>query len=294
MSISFPLTSNGTTYRARRAVIERSHFGLSAHGGVMTIELSLSYVDGGSGMSVFGGYALDAPCAGGGSRRATAYGMDFAMKVLDAAGVTSWEDVRGNVCLALFAAADPQGNEDDFWGTHPVGIAALEGNHVLIGEDHAALWAESLLPVPELGEELTAGEQITTLQGGSILSFTALNGTARIAVNTGKGWSVTGAGKNPMDDFALWLLAKDVVYRGTASPSARGNALKYDQLEDLAKGTSVLLGRDNFPGVGLRNRDGSWSVTGMRTLLSTEELWDLFSPLFALPSDSVNDEGGAR
>lgn len=294
MSNSFPLTSNGTVYRARRAVIERSHFGLSDHGGVMTIELSLSYVDGGSGMSVFGGYALDARREGGGKRQATAYGMDFAMKVLDAAGVTSWEDVRGKVCLALFAAADPQGDEDDFWGTHPVGIAALEGDHILIGEDHAAFWAETLPPAMELGEGITTGEQITTLQAGSILSFTALNGTERIAINTGKGWSVTGVGKAPMDDFSLWFRAKDAVYRGSTSPTAGSNALKHDQLGALATGTSVLLGKDGIPGAGLKNRDGSWSVTGMSTLLSDEEVWDLFSPISILPSGSVNDEGGAR
>lgn len=283
MSISFPLTSNGTVYRARRAVIERSHFGLSAHGGVMTIELSLSYVDGGSGTSVFGGYALDAPREGGGGRRATAYGMDFAMKVLDAAGVTNWEDVRGNACLALFAAADPQGDEDDFWGTHPVGIATLEGSYVLIGEDHAALWAETLPPVPELGEEITAGQEITAFQAGSILSFIAVDGTAGIAIRTEKGWSVTGTGRTPMDDHAFWTRATDVVYRGSTSPS-RGNALKYDQLEDLSTGTSVLLGKDGTPGAGLKNRGGSWSVTGMSTLLSDEEVWDLFSPISILPS----------
>ena len=290
MSISFPLTSNGTVYRARRAVIASSHFGLSDHGGVMTIELSLSYLDGGSGTSVFGGYTLDAPRAGGGKRQATAYGMDFAMKVLDAAGVFSWEDVRGTACLALFAAADPQGDEDDFWAMHPVGIAALEGDHILIGEEHAALWAETLPPTLELGEEITTGEQITTLRAGSILSFKALNGTAGLAARTEKGWSVTGTGKAPMDDHYFWSQATNVIYRGSASSSARGNALKYDQLEDLATGVSVLLGRENIPGAGLRNRDDSWSVTGMSTLLSDEELWELFSPISILPS-SPDAEG---
>ena len=284
MSISFPLTSNGTVYRARRAVVERSHFGLSAHGGVMTIELSLSYMDGGSGMSVFGGYALDAPREGGGGRRATAYGMDFAMKVLDAAGVTNWEDVQDTECLALFAAGDPQDDEDDFWGAHPVGIAGVKGDHILVGEEHAALWAETLPPVPEIGEELTSGEQITTLLSGSLLSFRAPDGIAEIAIRTGKGWSVTGTGRAPMDDHAFWARATDVVYRGSTNPSAKGTSLKYGQLEELAPGTSVLLGKDGTPGAGLRNGDGSWSVTGMSTLLSTEEVWDMFSPISILPS----------
>lgn len=281
MSISFPLASNGTVYRARRAVIERSHFGVSDHGGVMTIELSLSYVDGGSGMSVFGGYALDAPRAGGGKRQATAYGMDFAMKVLAAAGVTSWEDVRGNACLALFAPADPQGDEDDFWGRHPVGIAALEGDHILIGEDHAAIWANALPPVPEIGEEITTGEQITTLQPGSVLSFTAGDGTAGIAIRKEKGWSVTGTGR---DDYALWARATGVVYCGSATSSVSGPCLKYGQLESLPPGTPVRLAGDRDPGAGLSNEDGTWSVTGMSTPLSTEEIWDMFGPISVLPS----------
>lgn len=285
MSNSFPIRINGTDYRARRTIIERTHFGVSDHGGVMTIELGLSYPDGGAGMTHFGGYTLDATNPDGGDRLPTAYGMDFAARVMSAAGVTKWEDVQGSECLTLFAAAGNPADKESFWALAPLGLVSVIHNKgPFIPEEHAALWAETPAPALELGEEITTSEQITALHAGSILSFTALNRTTGVAIRKENGWSVTGVGSGTLADFPLWARVTAVAYRGSASSSARGNALKYDQLEGLATGVSVLLGRENIPGAGLRNRDGSWSVTGMSTLLSDEELWELFSPISILPS----------
>lgn len=293
MSNSFPIRINGTDYRARRTIIERTHFGVSDHDGVMTIELGLSYPDGGAGMTHFGGYTLDATNPDGGDRLPTAYGMDFAARVMSAAGVTKWEDVQGSECLTLFAEAGSPADKDSFWALAPLGLVSVIHNKgPFFPEEHAALWAETLSPVPELGEEITTGEQITTLRAGSILSFTALNRTTGIAVRTENGWSVTGVGGGTLADFSLWARVTAVAYRGSTNPSARGNALKYDQLEDLATGTSVLLDRDGTPGAGLRIRGGSWSVTGMSTLLSDEELWELFSPISILPSGPDSEGSG--
>lgn len=138
MSNHSPLTYGNTTYRARRAIIESTRFGESDHGGVTDFTLRLSYPDGGAGMSSFGGYALDAAAKSG--RTATAYGMDVLQRVMGAAGVTGWEDVAGSECLALFAE-NPE-DPENFWGTHPAGIATAVGTNVLDLEVHAAQWRE--------------------------------------------------------------------------------------------------------------------------------------------------------
>ncbi|MGK3708701.1 hypothetical protein [Arthrobacter sp. IK3] len=218
MSLYRLMTINGTEYRARRAIIERTHFGTADHGGVMTIELGLSYPDGGAGITRFGGHALDAP-TGRAERLSTAYGMDTAVKVMAAAGASHWEAVQGSECLALFPAAT-EGNPDDFWAAHPAGITATGGAHPYIPEAHAAFWAESEAPAPLPSQDL-AGHQLPLLPAGSAVAFIDRNdNTAGVAICGRDGrWSATGFSKS-FDDFGLWTRSARLTFLGSAPESA--------------------------------------------------------------------------
>ena len=74
--------------------IETTMLGTEDHG-IFTFMITLDF--GGTGQG-FGGYALDTPTGRGlrfKGRHGTAFGMEAIMQLLDAAGVESWEDLKG-------------------------------------------------------------------------------------------------------------------------------------------------------------------------------------------------------
>ncbi|MCC3292943.1 hypothetical protein [Arthrobacter sp. zg-Y1110] len=219
MSLSHPMTFNGVTYRARRAIIVKSHFGISDHGGVMTIDLHLSYPDGGPGLTSIGGYALDGKAVRG-ERTSTAYGMDYAVKVMAAVGASSWEDVQGRECLALFSVpSSSESDDEDFWGRHPVGIATSDGTNAFFPQTHSAFWAERGTAAPKPSEELS-GSQLSQLPAGSSVGFiNKTDASSGVAICGGNGlWSATGIGDD-LDDYALWARTARIYYLGTVIPA---------------------------------------------------------------------------
>lgn len=100
----------------RIAKIEKTFLGREDHG-IFTSLLTVKY-DASSGQGI-GGYTLDGRPEGIGSPRVgTAYGMEWIIRTIKAAGVESWEQVAGRTIIVYFDGANgPVGR--------PVGIGPL-------------------------------------------------------------------------------------------------------------------------------------------------------------------------
>src|SRR5213594_3604403 len=84
----------GDKTHAELGRIERTMLGTEDHG-IFTFMIQLDF--GGTGQG-FGGYALDQPKGRAQNykgRHGTAFGMEAIIKLLDAVGVESWEDLKG-------------------------------------------------------------------------------------------------------------------------------------------------------------------------------------------------------
>lgn len=82
------------------AVVEDAFFGRQDHG-ILTIQLNLEMPDGVN--QTFGGYALDKPYRnpnGETVRMGTAFGCQFAIRVLDVFAVPHWGKLEGQFCRA--------------------------------------------------------------------------------------------------------------------------------------------------------------------------------------------------
>lgn len=76
------------------AVVTGTSLGAEDHG----IFTAYVYVEGRGFGCGFGGYALDKYNPDSNERRATAFGMDFIVQVLNTLDVTSWEKLKGTHC----------------------------------------------------------------------------------------------------------------------------------------------------------------------------------------------------
>lgn len=76
---------------SKNALITGTSLGNESHG-IFTVSLTLEY---GIGCQCFGGYAMDDYDKRKKKRLGTAYGMAFIMRVLEIAGVDSWEKLKG-------------------------------------------------------------------------------------------------------------------------------------------------------------------------------------------------------
>ena len=89
-------------YRQDIAKITSTHLGWEDHG-ILTVMLTVEY--GGGACQGIGGYALDMPVRNDSGkfegRYGTAYGMEFIARVMRAAGVRKWEDLRGRTIFVL-------------------------------------------------------------------------------------------------------------------------------------------------------------------------------------------------
>lgn len=126
------LTHNGTTYDAVPGRINRTYLGFHEHHMRMVAELGIafetSYIN-------TGDYALDQRGPGTEPAVGTAFGMEYVMNILRAAGSDTWEGLNGCRIMVLFeAGSDP-------WGRHAVGLARQDGSkHTFIFQDLADSW----------------------------------------------------------------------------------------------------------------------------------------------------------
>jgi hypothetical protein len=126
------LEHNGKTYSGQIATVESTSLSYESHG-IMTSFLHCKWDGGGIGV---GGYCLDEPKDRGGkdySRKGTAYGLDYLIRVLETVGVSSWEAITGKQIIVLF---EGKGG----WGSMAAGFAGLLNGKVFIPKEHAAEW----------------------------------------------------------------------------------------------------------------------------------------------------------
>lgn len=130
------IVHDGETYSGEIATIRRTELGREDHG-IMTAFLHTEWQ--GGGVSV-GGMGLDEPFRDTDGRfverRATAYGLDHIMRLIDTVGVASWEKLAGAKCIVLFPVAEER------LGMAPVGVAGLDNDRVLNLREHAIQWTE--------------------------------------------------------------------------------------------------------------------------------------------------------
>jgi hypothetical protein len=124
---------NGVEYTAHIATIKNTRLGYQDHG-IMTAELDLRW----TGAGVWApGYCLDQPDraedAEPGTREGTAYGLDHVIRILEAVGVSKWEDLTGRKVFVLF----PEGGG---WGSSAAGLANIDTGKAFIFKEHAEAW----------------------------------------------------------------------------------------------------------------------------------------------------------
>lgn len=128
---------NGVEYGGQVATIDSTSLGTTDHG-VLTGWINTSWPGGGVGV---GGLVLDKRRDREGrdhTRTGTAYGMDFILRVIETVGVDSWEGLKGQKVIVLFAGKS-------FLGSRSVGIAhATDESKVLIFAEHAAAWRDEI------------------------------------------------------------------------------------------------------------------------------------------------------
>ena len=80
-----------TEIKIKNAIIKSTHLGKEDHG-IMSATVILDY---GGAQQGFGGYSLDAFNEKKDKRVGGEYGMRFIMELMEAVGVTKWEDLPG-------------------------------------------------------------------------------------------------------------------------------------------------------------------------------------------------------
>ena len=125
-ALTATLTHNGVEYDAQIATIEDTLFGEEDHG-IWTVILYFAAGGWQQGTSARG---LDQWDDEQQRRIGSAFGMDHVMAIVRTLGCRNWENVKGLRCLVLRKRA---------YGLIE-GIADLEGERVLIFDEHAAAW----------------------------------------------------------------------------------------------------------------------------------------------------------
>lgn len=118
-------------FTAHLGTIKSTKLGIQDHG-VFTASITVEWK--GGGISA-GGYVLDEPVKDSDGkfleRQGTDYGADHIMRILETAGVESWEQLPGKLIYVLFEGRGGLGSTS-------VGIAGATNEKVLIFKDHAA------------------------------------------------------------------------------------------------------------------------------------------------------------
>jgi len=97
------------------AKIEKTTLGFHDHYGIFTVNLQLHL--GGALHQSAGGYSLDDYDKALDRRVGTAYGHEFIMRIINAVGVNTWEEIKGKTIIALY--------ENDDWNSTVIGIKNL-------------------------------------------------------------------------------------------------------------------------------------------------------------------------
>lgn len=127
------LSHNGRLYTALPGTIKRTSLGFHVHHRRVVAELGIDLPD--SGYINTADYVLDERVPGTLEAEGSAYGMDYIMRILRAAGSDTWEGLKGRQVLVLFEAGSVDG-----MGLPALGIASLDGSRVLIFREHADIW----------------------------------------------------------------------------------------------------------------------------------------------------------
>lgn len=131
---------NGSKYTGYVATVRSTQLGQEDHG-ILTMYTNLEWPGGGVSL---GGFTLDAPqfeVPGDSTskflgRKPTAYGFDYVLRVMEIAGVSSYERIAGQRVLALFEYSD-----HGTLGASVVGIAHIDDeSQVFIPKEHAEKW----------------------------------------------------------------------------------------------------------------------------------------------------------
>lgn len=127
MSKTITVEHNGKTYEGQIGTIRSTSLGYEDHG-ILTANLDVRFASGGVGV---GGYCLD--IIQDGQRVGTAYGLDHIIRIIETAGVSSWEKLPGTQIIVLFAGHAGLGGRS-------IGFASTVEDRVLIFEEHSAEW----------------------------------------------------------------------------------------------------------------------------------------------------------
>jgi len=128
--IAMTVQDGPNTYSGTIARIVRTSLGFNDRG---IFTASLEVADGAVHVDPTGGYVLDEPILGAKGadrrRRGTRVGHMVICEILRVAGVERWEDLKGRDLIVLYR------EDDSGWGSRALGIAALDGETVLVMED---------------------------------------------------------------------------------------------------------------------------------------------------------------
>lgn len=123
------LTHNGITYNAVPGTIARTALG--THQGHASALLVVRLPDG--ILLDIGDYVLDWPRPDRSGTEGTAFGMDYLLHVMRAAGVPFWEEMIGRPLMVLFQA----GKSDR---RRAYGLARADGTHAFVFAELSAAW----------------------------------------------------------------------------------------------------------------------------------------------------------
>lgn len=127
------ISHNGVDYSGQIMQIESTSLTVEDHG---IVSAWLHCKNGSSGIGV-GGFCLDQPVSDDDGkflrREGTAYGLDHLMQFMQTVGVGSWEKLKGQHVIVLYAGSS-------MLGSMSVGIASLTGDRVFILKEHSEEW----------------------------------------------------------------------------------------------------------------------------------------------------------
>jgi hypothetical protein len=126
---SITLDHGGVSYIGIIMRVTRTTFGTEDHG-ILTAMLHCEAQS--TGVAI-GGYSLDKYDEESKRRRGTAYGLDHLVAIMRTAGARTWEDVAGREVIVLHEGTS-------IYGSAAAGFASLDGERVLIFEEHAREW----------------------------------------------------------------------------------------------------------------------------------------------------------
>ena len=124
------LEHKGTAYTAIPGKIGRTNLGFHVHHRRVVAELGISLPD--CGYINTADYVLDEKVPGNPEAEGSAYGMDYIMGILRAAGCDAWEHLIGSRVLVLFATEE--------FGQPALGLARADGANAFIFREHADHW----------------------------------------------------------------------------------------------------------------------------------------------------------